>query len=73
MCLVYGDSVECAFPVDIRKSKLISHLKDKIKEKKAPYFNHIAADELTLYLVDMAVENPTLLKDLKLENNGNEN
>ncbi|RUO96813.1 hypothetical protein BC936DRAFT_141416, partial [Jimgerdemannia flammicorona] len=67
VCLLHGDPVENAFPIDITTSKLVGHLKDKIKEKKAPYFNHIAADELTLYRVNVSVNCSDWLKDLDLE------
>jgi hypothetical protein len=55
MCLVQGNSVDHVFPVDIVKSKNIGHLKDAIKEKKSPRFNDIAADELTLWQVNISI------------------
>ncbi|RUS34329.1 hypothetical protein BC938DRAFT_481167 [Jimgerdemannia flammicorona] len=67
MCLLQGDSAEQAFPVDITTSKFVGHLKDKIKEKKAPYFNHISADELTLYSVTVSVDNSDWINDVDLK------
>ncbi|KAG0039254.1 hypothetical protein BGZ89_007933, partial [Linnemannia elongata] len=50
-CLVDGDSVP--FSVDIDASKTVDHLKDAIKTKKAPRFDDVAADELTLWRVSI--------------------
>ncbi|KAF9536709.1 hypothetical protein EC957_009924 [Mortierella hygrophila] len=50
-CLVDGDSVP--FSVDIDASKTVDHLKDAIKDKKAPEFDDIAPDKLVLWRVSI--------------------
>ncbi|KAG0251529.1 hypothetical protein BGZ95_006869 [Linnemannia exigua] len=50
-CLVDGEALSHAFPVEMETSKTIGDLKDLIKAKKAPRFDDIAAAELTLWRV----------------------
>ncbi|KAF9415354.1 hypothetical protein BGZ94_000118 [Podila epigama] len=50
-CLVDGESTP--FPVEIESTKTIGDLKDAIKDKKAPRFDDVAADELTLWRVSI--------------------
>ena len=50
-CSVLGPDVGNVFPVDILPSKGVGHLKDAIKNKKAPKLDHLAADELGIYKV----------------------
>jgi hypothetical protein len=45
-CFVDGDLPNHTFPVEILKSKNVGILKDLIKEKKAPYLDHVAASDL---------------------------
>ncbi|KAF9343282.1 hypothetical protein BGX26_005986 [Mortierella sp. AD094] len=52
-CIVDGDST--AFSIDIIPGKTIDHLKDAIKKKKAPEFDDIAADKLTLWYVSIPI------------------
>ncbi|KAF9376201.1 hypothetical protein CPB97_010991 [Podila verticillata] len=52
-CLVDGEAASNAFPVNIMPSKTIGDLKDLIKTKKAPRFDDVAADELTLWRVSI--------------------
>ncbi|KAG0222430.1 hypothetical protein BGW42_006607 [Actinomortierella wolfii] len=52
-CLVDGEATSNAFPVDIESNKTFAHLKELIKAKKAPRFDNIAADELTLWSVSI--------------------
>ncbi|KAK3836304.1 MAG: hypothetical protein J3R72DRAFT_477166 [Linnemannia gamsii] len=54
-CLVDGGTLFNAFPVEIESSKTIGDLKDLIKTKKAPRFEDIAADELTLWRVSIPI------------------
>jgi len=68
-CLVHGEPVENAFTVDIERSKTISYLRELIKEKKAPRFNDVAADELTLWAVSIPDDDTAALEELVLENN----
>ncbi|CAG8645535.1 5837_t:CDS:2, partial [Paraglomus occultum] len=53
-CLVHGDPTERAFPVDIEQNKTVGHLRDKIKKKKRPEFDDIAADKLILWAVEIS-------------------
>jgi hypothetical protein len=68
-CLVHGDPVENAFAIDIERSKTISHLRELIKEKKAPEFDSVVADKLILWSVSISVDDTTMLEELVLENN----
>ena len=52
-CLVYGESIDRTFPVEIGTEMSVDQLKDLIKEKKSPEFNDIAADKLTLWKVNI--------------------
>ncbi|KAK3843871.1 MAG: hypothetical protein J3R72DRAFT_102512 [Linnemannia gamsii] len=63
-CLVDGDSVP--FSVDIDTSKTVDHLKDAIKTKKAPRFDDVAADELTLWRVSIPLAPKKDCKDISL-------
>jgi hypothetical protein len=47
-CLVKGNTTTNTFKVDIEKDKSISKLKEAIKAKKAPEFDHFPADKLKL-------------------------
>ncbi|KAG0285780.1 hypothetical protein BGZ97_007676, partial [Linnemannia gamsii] len=42
-----------AFPVPISSAETVGELKDKIKTKKAPRFDDVAADELSLWRVSI--------------------
>ncbi|KAG0058060.1 hypothetical protein BGZ90_005170 [Linnemannia elongata] len=54
-CLVDGEATSNAFSVKIPSSDTVDDLKDLIKTKKAPRFDDVAADELTLWHVDYPV------------------
>jgi hypothetical protein len=71
-CLVDGESTSRAFPVEIAAAMTVGQLKDRIKEKKTPKFDDIAADELTLWRVTVAIEDhdeelPVLLDELSVK------
>jgi hypothetical protein len=68
-CLVRGESVQNAFPVDIEKSKSIGHLKDKIKDKKSVEFRDVDADRLELWKVNISGDDGAALEQLVLEDN----
>ena len=53
LCYVKGEHYNHAFPVEIGKEKWVADLKDAIKEKKKPDFNHITADSLVLWKVSI--------------------
>jgi hypothetical protein len=53
LCLVKGNILANAFPVDIDKDQLVGHLKDAIKAKKTPEFDNFLADKLKLWKVEI--------------------
>ncbi|KAI8349234.1 hypothetical protein B0O80DRAFT_165799 [Mortierella sp. GBAus27b] len=54
-CLVEGEAMGNVFPVSTSSAAAVGELKDFIKTKKAPRFDDIAADELTLWKVCIAI------------------
>src|SRR3982074_2541963 len=70
-CVVRGEPARCTFAVDIDKNKLVSHLKELIKEKTQPEFDAVAADELTLWKVNIPDDDDVkdTLEQLVLEDN----
>ncbi|KAG9062573.1 hypothetical protein KI688_005488 [Linnemannia hyalina] len=54
-CLVDGEATSNAFSVKVPSSGTVDDLKDVIKTKKAPRFDDVAADELTLWHVEHPV------------------
>ncbi|KAF8932529.1 hypothetical protein BGZ47_011345 [Haplosporangium gracile] len=50
-CLVDGDSTSNAFSVEIAPTKTVDSFKKLIKSEKAPLFDDVAADQLTLWRV----------------------
>ena len=68
-CLVHGEPVANAFPIEIDENKTIGTLKELIKLKKVPEFNDIAADKLRLWSVNIPVNDTSALEELVLENN----
>ena len=71
LCLVKGNKTASAFAVDIDREKLVSHLKDAIKAKKAPEFDNFPADRLKLWNVTIPDNRDDLLSNLTL-NDGDE-
>ena len=55
-CFVLGDDPDRTFIVEIPKNKGVDILKDRIKEKKAPHFNHISASDLDLWQVSFPID-----------------
>ncbi|KAH7055029.1 hypothetical protein BKA57DRAFT_452799, partial [Linnemannia elongata] len=53
-CLVDGEATSNAFPAEIESTKTIGDLKKLIKTEKAPRFDDVAADELTLWRVSIS-------------------
>ena len=51
-CLIHGEVPEKMFTVEVEKTKNISILKERIKEKKASRLEHVDASELNLWMVD---------------------
>ncbi|KAF8929588.1 hypothetical protein BGZ58_008849, partial [Dissophora ornata] len=50
-CLIDGDGISGAFPLDILPAESIGYLKKLIKAEQAPVFDDIPVSELTLWLV----------------------
>ena len=66
LCLVKGNRTANAFAVDIDSEKLVSHLKDAIKAKKAPEFDNFPADRLKLWKVEIGGDHDDQLRNLTL-------
>ncbi|KAG1786726.1 hypothetical protein EV424DRAFT_1551360 [Suillus variegatus] len=54
-CIVLGHNPRQIFPVDIELTKTVGHLREVIKDKKKPEFDHVATDRLELWKVDLPV------------------
>src|ERR1044071_7733000 len=67
LCLVKGNTLANAFPVDIDKDQLVGHLKDAIKAKKAPEFDNFPADRLKLWKVTIPGDHDDQLRNLILQ------
>ena len=55
-CIVFGDDPSHIFPVKIANTESVGALKDAIKEKKKPIFNHVPADALDIFRVSIPVD-----------------
>ncbi|KAI1315238.1 hypothetical protein EDD11_001070 [Mortierella claussenii] len=68
-CLVDEQPRSRAFEIDISATRTVAYLKDLIKFKKAPEFDDIAPDRLTLWLVSVPVaankHKPIVLSELE--------
>src|ERR1043166_5252990 len=71
LCLVKGNTLANAFPVDIEKDQLVGHLKKAIKAEKSPVFDNFPADELKLWKKEIPDDQDDLLSNLTL-NDGDE-
>ena len=67
LCLVKGNTLANAFPVDIEKDQLVGHLKKAIKAEKSPVFDNFPADELKLWKVPISDDHVDPLNNLSLE------
>ncbi|KAF8920977.1 hypothetical protein BGZ58_004167 [Dissophora ornata] len=63
-CLVDGEAN--AFSVEIESTKTVDALKKLIKDEKAPRFDDVAADELTLWRVSIPVAPKNERKEISL-------
>ena len=54
-CLVLGHDASHIFPIEIAERKTVGALKDAIKDKKRPAFDHVPADTLILWQVSIPV------------------
>src|SRR4051794_21466880 len=57
-CMVFGDSPDFAFIVEIDPTKRIDHLKSAIKERRPDVFGDVLAIHLILWRVDIALDTP---------------
>src|ERR1044072_4108917 len=71
LCLVKGNILANAFPVDIEKDQLVGHLKDAIKAKNQNDFAGVDAVKLKLWNVKIPDDRDDLLSRLTL-NDGDE-
>ena len=55
-CLIHGEVQEKMFTVEVEETKNVSILKKLIKEKKTPHFDHVAASDLDLWIVDLRLD-----------------
>ncbi|KAG1893776.1 uncharacterized protein F5891DRAFT_962503 [Suillus fuscotomentosus] len=55
-CIVLGDNPRRIFPVDIEQTEIVGDLKEVIKDKKRPEFDHVATDRLELWKVDLPID-----------------
>ena len=67
LCLVKGNTLANAFPVDINKDQLVGHLKEAIKAKKHKTFHGVEADELKLWNVKIPDDQDDHLSNLSLQ------
>src|ERR1044072_7419733 len=67
LCLVKGNTLANAFPVDINKDQLVGHLKEAIKAKKHKTFHGVEADELRLWKVPISDDHVDPLNNLLLQ------
>src|SRR6266496_5429600 len=67
LCLVKGNTLANAFPVDIDKDQLVGHLKKVIKAEKAPEFDNFPADKLRLWKVTIPGDRDDQLRNLILQ------
>jgi hypothetical protein len=55
-CLVLGDDPSRVFTIEIGGTKKVSALKELIKDKKKPAFDHVPADTLDIFKVSLPVD-----------------
>jgi hypothetical protein len=57
-CIVLGDDPSHAFEIKIAPTESVSALREVIKDKKKPHFDHVPADSLKLWKVSELI--PTI-------------
>src|ERR1700738_4202598 len=55
-CLVLGDDTSHIFTIDIGGTKKVSTLKELIKDKNKPAFDHVPAHALNIFKVSLPVD-----------------
>ena len=61
-CWVLGEDSTRIFPVEIDRNKNVGALKEAIKEKKKPAFDHLASDSLDVWNVSIPINEDTDLQ-----------
>ena len=67
LCLVKGNTTASAFAVDIDREKLVSHLKEAIKESQKPFFDSVPTKDIKLWKVPISDDHVDPLNNLSLE------
>ncbi|GET00744.1 hypothetical protein GLOIN_2v1580557 [Rhizophagus clarus] len=70
LCLVKGNTTASAFAVDIDREKLISRLKEAIKENQKPFFDNTSSKNIKLWKVEISGDHDDQLKNLSLHDIG---
>ena len=69
LCLIKGNTLANAFPVDINKDQLVGHLKEAIKAKNVQTFANVDAKDLKLWKVAIPGDQDDQLRNLLLQDN----
>ena len=67
LCLVKGNTLANAFPVDIEKEQLVGHLKKVIKAEQPQTFANVDAKDIKLWNVKIPDVQDDLLSNLTLQ------
>jgi len=67
LCLVKGNTLANAFPVDIDKDQLVGHLKKVIKAEQPQTFANVDAKDLKLWKVTIPGDHDDQLRNLILQ------
>jgi len=62
-CWVLGEDSTRIFPVEIDRNENVGGLKEAIKEKKKPAFDHITADSLGVWKVSIPIDEDANLEE----------
>ncbi|KAG2058637.1 hypothetical protein BDR06DRAFT_1004338 [Suillus hirtellus] len=55
-CIVLGDDPSHTFEIKIEPTESVSALRMAIKDAKKPHFDHVAADDLALWTIDLPAD-----------------
>ena len=67
LCLIKGNTTASAFAVDIDREKLVSHLKEVIKESQKPFFDSVPTKDIKLWKVTISGDQDDQLRNLILQ------
>ena len=68
-CLVFGNSLDEMFTIEIPRTENVSILKDIIREKSISSFRTFPARKLDLWKVCLPLDNLETIQGMDLENN----